>query len=34
MEVNARTVELYSEQGNADLTQLMVIDERIRCKVS
>ena len=31
-EVNARTAELYSEQGNSHVTEHMVIDEIIQCK--
>ena len=30
--MNARTAELYSEQGNTDLKELMVIDETTQCK--
>ena len=29
IEVSARTAELYSEQGNTDLSEFMVIDEMI-----
>ena len=33
MEVNSRTAKLYSEQGNANISEHMVIDEMIQCKV-
>ena len=32
-EVNTSTAELYIEQGNTDLSDLMVINEMIQCKV-
>ena len=32
-EVHARTAELYSEQRNSDLMELMVTDEMTECKV-
>ena len=31
-EVNARTAEWHSAQGNADLSDLMVIDDLVQCK--
>ena len=30
--MDARTAELYSEQGNTDLTELTVINERTQCE--
>ena len=30
-EVDARTAELYSREGNTDITELMVIDETTQC---
>ena len=32
-EVNRRTAELCSEQGNTDLSEIMAIDEMMQCKV-
>ena len=31
--VDARTVELYSKQGNTDITELIVIGERTQCEI-
>ena len=31
-EVDKRTAELYSEQGNIDITEIVVIDETMQCE--
>ena len=32
-EVNERTAELYSKQGNSDITELLIFDDILQCKV-